>query len=355
MSWRKRLFEYLQQSRPAAGPPTPQREPDLANVYVGTETESRQRAEAAMPGTASIMPLLTLEPPPANPDTQSKSVRDFGPDPIAEYALAYQARATFSVPLLASDITPDLRRYFVLPTLYVRTPEGRITYMVSADAPQRATGVVAGWSLRKDDKTLVNNIHTGALGLARWLATRPEGFAATEPAMDAITAQHGLARRIIEIRPSEVAILALPKQRGQRFDGKQMWRTLHALGLLWGDLDQFQWHDPTDQTDHLFWAEVDDGRLGYALPEEIASGRQHFIKVRFVFDIARAPHPAHVLGQMIRAAEAFAKELECNLMASADGRSVDGHEALAAVVSEVEGKLRACGVKPGSGSVLRLR
>ena len=85
------------------------------------------------------------------------------------------------------------------------------------------------------------------------------------------------------------------RSRGHRFDGQKVWRTLHALGIQWGDLDQFQWCDPTKQTDYLFWAEVNDGELGYALPEEIAAGRQHFQSVRFYFNIPRTPHPAHVL------------------------------------------------------------
>jgi uncharacterized protein YunC (DUF1805 family) len=125
--------------------------------------------------------------------------------------------------------------------------------------------------------------------------------------------------------------------------------------VRWGDCDQFQWRDPTDQTDYLFWVEVNDGELGYALPEEIAAGRQHFQSVRFGFDIARTPHPAHVLQQMARAAECFALQLDGQLVAMIDGEAVDGLQALDAAVSEVTEKLQACGVKPGSSAVCMLR
>jgi ZipA, C-terminal FtsZ-binding domain len=303
--------------------------------------------------------LLTLAPPPIDSEfrlsADANAPRDYGPDPIAEYALSIPARGEFPVAQLRSAITPELRRYFAVPTLYVRTPEGRVTYMVSGNAPKQATEIIAGWGLGAEDKDLVQHIAVGAQGLAGWLATRPEGFAVVEPDTAKIAVQHKAARRIIEIEPDDVAIVALPKQSGQRFDGQKLWRTLHALGLRWGDLDQFQWPDPTDQTDYLFWVEVDDGERGYAQPEEIAAGRQHFRSACFTFNIARSPHPAHVLTQMARAAEAFAKETDCQLFFEIDRTPAHGLPALEMAVSEVDKKLRACGVKPGSGPVCRLR
>jgi len=331
----------------------------LDDLYVATASESSTRSETAMPGTASLPRLLTLVPPPIDPELRRSFDddvrRDYGPDPIAEYALAIPARAVFPVGRLSSAITTELIRYFALPTLYIRTPEDRITYMVAPDAPEQATEIIAGWSLGKDDKHLVQNIGVGAQGLARWLATRPEGFAAVEPDMAEIAARYQAARRIIEIEPNDVAIVALPKQSGQSCDGKKVWRTLHALGIRWGDLDQFQWRDPTDQTDYLFWAEVDDGRFGYALPEEIAAGRQHFQSVCFTLNIARTPHGAHVLKEMARAAEAFAKELDCRLTFVIDREPVHGLQELEVAVRAVAEELRACGVKPGSSPVCRLR
>src|SRR5262249_31903589 len=152
--------------------------------------------------------------------------RDYGPDPIAEYALAMPARAVFPIGQLRSAITPELRRYFALPTLYVRTPEGQVTYMIAADAPKQATEIIPGWHLGTNDKELVQNIGVGAQGLAGWLATRPEGFAVVKPDTAEIAARYQRARRIIEIEPNDVAIVALPKQSGQRFDGKKVWYTL---------------------------------------------------------------------------------------------------------------------------------
>jgi hypothetical protein len=120
-------------------------------------------------------------------------------------------------------------------------------------------------------------------------------------------------------------------------------------------LDQFQWSDPTGQTDYLFWAEADDGEIGYALPEEIAAGRQHFRSVLFTFNIARSPNPAHVLGQMRLAATVFATHMNCGLTATVDRAPAQGTAALEAAVRDVVAKLEACSVKPGSSSVCMLR
>ena len=331
----------------------------LSDLYVATSLETDARSETALPGTASIPRILTLVPPPIDPELRpwahTNTPRDHGPDLIAQYALAIPAQSVFPVARLRSAITPELARYFALPTLYVRTPEGRVTYMISADAPKQAMEIIAGWKLGAEDEHHVQKIGVGAQGLAGWLATRPEGFAVVEPEVAAIATRHHVARRIIEIEPNDVAIVALPKQSGQRFDGGKVWRTLHGLGLRWGNFDQFQWPDPTDQTDYLFWAEVDDGRLGYALPEEIAAGRQHFQSVRFTFNIARTPHGLHVLKEMARAAEAFAKELDCQLVYMIDRGPAHGLQALELAVRAVGAKLRSCGVEPGSRPVCMLR
>src|SRR5215813_7387911 len=182
----------------------------LDDLYVATASESAARSETAFPGTSSVPRLLTLLPPPIDPELRlpadGDAPRDYGPDSIAEYALVIPARAVFPLAQLRSAITPELQRYFALPTLYVRTPEGQVTYLVSPEAPKQATEIIGGWRLETEDKDLVQNIGVGAQGLARWLATRPEGFAAVEPDMAEIAARHQAARRIIEIEPNDVAI-----------------------------------------------------------------------------------------------------------------------------------------------------
>jgi hypothetical protein len=134
----------------------------VGDLRVTTPPQSNACAEAAMPGTASIPPLFTLVPPPVDRDLRFSAddgLRDYGPDPIAEYALAMPARAVFPVAPLSAAITPELRRYFSSPTFYVRTPSGQVTYMVSADGPKQATEIIAGWSLAAEGKYPVQNVH----------------------------------------------------------------------------------------------------------------------------------------------------------------------------------------------------
>src|SRR5262249_35011189 len=107
--------------------------PRVGDLYVAPAPETAAGAEAALAGTASMPRLLTLVPPPIDPELRpaasDDTLRYYGPDPIAEYALAIPARAVFSIAQLSSAITQELRRYFALPVFYVRTPEGRVTYM----------------------------------------------------------------------------------------------------------------------------------------------------------------------------------------------------------------------------------
>jgi hypothetical protein len=170
-------------------------------------------------------------------------------------------------------------------------------------------------------------------------------FAAVAPDPVRIAVQHQAARRIMEIAPNDVYIVAQPEQRGCRLDGQKVWHTLHALGVRWGDCDQFQWRDPTDQTDYR--------RARLCVARGDRRGTPAFSE-RAVWIRHRA-HPAHVLHEMARAAECFAKQLNCQLVGMIDGEVVDGLHALEAAVSEVAEKLQACGVKPGSSPVCRLR
>lgn len=320
----------------------------FAHLYLTTQLESRLRSEAAMPGTAGITPLLALVPPTPVSDDKNNY---YGPDAIVEFSVVVPARQTFAVADLAAQISPELTHTWATPVLYVSPPGEGNTYMFSTDAPEIANGIAAGWNLSDSAEDTVDAIHAGVIDFLTWLATRQENFAAVTVNRVDIANRYRLAQKIIAIEPSDVSILALPKGDQGKFDGKQVWRVLHALGIDWGDMDQFQWPDPTGQSDYLFWAEVGE----YAMPEDIAAGRQHFEHVNFHFDIARSPDPAHVLGQMARAAEVFAQHLAGELTFHVDDEPVDGLRELEAAIADVVGQLRACGVEPGSSSVCILR
>jgi len=93
----------------------------VGDLRVTGASQSKARSEAAMPGTESIHPLLTLVPPPVDEDLLRLSAddgqRDYSPDPIAEYAIAMSARAVFPVAQLtrrspqSCSVTFQARRF----------------------------------------------------------------------------------------------------------------------------------------------------------------------------------------------------------------------------------------------------
>lgn len=350
MDWiKKRLAK-------AASADTGSRRIGVGDMYLSTASESLARAEAAIPGTRKIKPFLELIPPPIDPELVScgEDQRDYGPDEVAEYSLEAASKQVFASTTVSDALTRDLRMHFALPTFFVRTPAGRITYMESAEAPSAAVAILAGWRLG-DEKRQAREIAAGAAALSEWLCARPESFDAWRVDAEALSSQHERAVRIMTVAPDRIEIVLWPGSGAGRFDGKKVWRTLHALGLQWGDGDQFHWSDPTNQTDFLFSADVDDGEYGYALPEEIAAGRQHFDVIRFGFTVPRSPHPHHVLQEMVRAVTVAAVELNGRAMPLIDGVEAKNVGELAAAVDGVLSQLGACGVKAGSHSVCMLR
>lgn len=318
-----------------------------------TANSSRDRAEAALSGTSALPPLLTLDPPPVDPvlvmPEPDDDGQDYGPDPIADYSLMAPVRTPFATaPLREGLRAVDLP---ARPLFYMATPEGQTTFLSSSEAPETGTALIASWTYTRDPaKAVAASVRT----LSNWLTARLEGFVPEPFDPDAYEAGERRAEAILALEPSDLTITAY-LEIGAPMDGKLVWDTLHRLGLRWGDMDNFQWPDPTGQTDYLFGAEADDGERGYALPEEIAAGRQEFYGVHFTLDAARTPAPVHVVDQMIRAAEAFAAETGAALAARVDSLPTEGPDALRYAAREMADGLCALGTKPGAGTVCMLR
>lgn len=328
----------------------------LEGIQFVPASRSRARAEAAMPGTSQIKPILTLIPPPADeeriePDPSVE--RDYGPNPIAEFALTAPSRAVFSPQSVGKALSAEFKGTVGNVTYYVRTPTGRTTYLHAGGAPTEAVALIAAWLLDGEDS--VDFIEAAAESVGAWLSTRPEGFTPWHVDSAALNRQAAAAARILAVAPEEVGLLLLPNEAESTFDGKRVWHVLHAVGLRWGNLDQFHWDDPTDQVDSWFSAFVDDGDLGYALPEEIATGRQHFNSIFFGFEVPPTPHPKHVLQQMIRAAEAAALELNGRLLPYMDSEPCNSLADLEIAVQGAVDQLAALNFKPGSTPVRMLR
>lgn len=351
MSWWKKLLGGTD-----APPSNSLRAGDMVLV---PSSASQDRAEAALPGTAALAPILELLPPPPDPDLMrpgaGTETQDITPDPIAEVSLNFPASRVFRCADLSSAQTKEMHEAWGRPTLYVVTPSGHTTYMIASNSPGEGRELIAGWQMYEGSGLTAQSILDGARKLSAWLQDRPEGFDVTDPDPETIEMQFGKAQTVINIKPSQVSVIAFLAEPDRAFNGRETWDILHSMGLRWGDMDQFHWADPTHQTDYLFSAIVDDRQIGYALPEEIAAGRQNFFTVEFTFDIARSPAPDHVLGQMIAAAGCFQHRTGCRLACLVDGQSVEGPEVLHDAVADVVRTLTALDLKPGSSTVCMLR
>lgn len=327
------------------------------DIRLVPSSETNARANAALPGTAKLEPLLTLVPPPVDPDLvylpSDEDDRDYAPDPVAEWSVTFDAAQPFDCADLATALHEG-HAEFGRPTYHVVTPEGRTTFLTSSDAPSQGVALIPAWALGEWSNPNAKAIVAGAKALAGMLATRPEGFSTPEISAKALAAQMSRVDEIAALSPQRVTIVASHPDDGQFWDGREVWDLLHRIGLRWGDMDCFQWNDPTHQTDHLIWVEVDDADLGYALPERIAAGAQHFRSISFSFEILRTPSPLHVLHQMERMAVTCQKALGSTLSAYLDDKPVDDSDELKQGVERVVARLAEMGLTPGGSSLCRL-
>jgi hypothetical protein len=328
----------------------------VGDLSLEPSSYTSERSERAMPGTAAIKQVLTLIQPPAPPENPvPEDDRDYGPDPVAEYVLRFDAARTFA----CGDIAEALRTikwptHLDRPSYYVVTPTGQTTFLLCKDGPDKGVALIASWNLQDLDPAEI--IAASAEKLSKWLAKRKPSFKpASAISVSDIQSQLDQAEKIIDLASERVECLVYLEKTEDMLDGKRVWNLLHSMGFNWGDMDCFQWADETGQTDYLIWVEVYDNQYGYAIPEYIADGRQDFAAVSFSFNPSRTPSPLHVLGEMLKAVAFFQKETGSRVAARIDGEVVDGAEQLIEAVQTLSDGLEALGVAPGSDSVCRLR
>lgn len=321
-------------------------------------SETDTRAEAALPGTKDLPILLELTPPPV---TRSRSYgndeatdRDYGPTKQIEVTAHFEEKAPFVCETMEKVLYGDLHKELLSPTYYVKTPEGRTTYLSSSDAPPIGKELIASWVADPERSGATPKKLTLAIQkLTAHLADSGFDFTHKQPDTDPAEIFERV-ERIKALRP-EIVLIVASLADGQKFDGRMVWDLLHSMGFRWGDMDCFQWADPTEQTDYLIWVEADDGVLGYVLPEQVALGEQHFHEVRFSFTPPRSPSPQHVLEQMIRAAAAFQEQTSCNLIAIVDDEVVEGAGGMMAAIAMLVEELASANLDAGCEEICVVR
>jgi hypothetical protein len=350
MSWIKKLFGKKNKT-----PDQPLFSAD--DLELRPSSYSDARAEEAIPGTSEIPPLMELHAPPVDPDLVipdfEDETRDYGPDPFAEVTARFTAAQAFDVKALQEHLYGGFEKTVLTPQYYVVTPEGQTTFMISSDAPAKGVELLASWSFYKIDELSPKSVIAAASKLAKHLEGRPENFSAVPLDQKSVEAQFDNASKVAAMAPERVEFVAY-YDNGDFFNGLSVWKILHAIGFRWGDMDCFQWADPTGMTDYLIWVEADDTQLGYVLPEEVAAGNQNFQTVSFSLNLLRTPQPEHVLEELFAAVSCFQEQTNCAVAGYVDTDPASNDQVVEATKGTVT-KLAAMGLKPGSSAVCQIR
>jgi hypothetical protein len=136
---------------------------------------------------------------------------------------------------------------------------------------------------------------------------------------------------------------------------RAVWRSAYSLGLTWGNLDLFHWHDPQDVAGKapLFTLSA-LGDEGYFLPERVAEGGA-VPGLSLSFDLPTCPEPIAVYDNMAIAL-LYLREKLGGKAQTPTGQELDGEGleesrgALEFLVREME----AAGISPGSAEAARL-
>jgi cell division protein ZipA len=138
---------------------------------------------------------------------------------------------------------------------------------------------------------------------------------------------------------------------GAPFAARAIWRALMALGLRWGDLDLFHWHDPN--TARRIFSVHAAGQPGYFLPERAAEG-ERIAGIVLFFEPPLCPAPEAAL-ERLALTVAHLRETLGGIPLAGDGTPLDSERLdteRARLARQVDA-LDALGLWPGSAAAAR--
>ena len=293
---------------------------------------------------------LPPPPPPAAP----------GPRPGTEYVVELR-RTDAAVPLPSSEaravlLAPAARAALEFPHVWAEAPgaNGALRWVPLEEVPEsaRVSRLALAWPLAdllSEGEEAARDLRRFAVEAGRLLA--PAGFAAA-PREDASEAARRAAR-LLDLkgrfgRSVEMRLVPL----GRPFPGRAVWRTLYSLGLTWGDLDLFHWHNPAGSGRRLFTVSA-LGPPAYFLPERAAEG-EAVGGLALGFELPYSPAPLAAYDR-VAVALAHLRQKLGGRPVTRDGveldadRLYDERDALEEAVSALE----AAGVAPGSPEAAR--
>jgi FtsZ-interacting cell division protein ZipA len=138
---------------------------------------------------------------------------------------------------------------------------------------------------------------------------------------------------------------------GRPFPSRQVWRSAYALGLTWGEMDLFHWHEPVSERRLFTMSSL--GQPGYFLPERAAEG-EGVSGLSLGFELPTAPAPVETFDRMAIALDYLRHHLGGKPTAS-DGAEMDAERLYLEreQLEEAVTAMAASGITPGSPEAAR--
>jgi cell division protein ZipA len=309
-----------------------------------------ERVVGALPSedASHLLPPLSLTPDPA--------ARDYGPRPWMEWVVDLAGEMPATRTQVLSLLTEPALEALGSPELYGRPAgEENWTFVRAAGVPEKFADLALGWNLapresEPPDAWMLRQYRDRLARLVRPLDRRARPRETTESAQERSAE---LMRLRADWDVGVALVLRAPWLR--RFEAREIWDAAYALGMRWGHLELFHWHNqpglPGDEYLFSLWSVEAPGTFS---PEWIVAGMT-VSEIALGFSVPRSPDPAGVFARMVTAGRYFQSRLGGKLLAGPV--SIASERTLGLWRSRVEtagAELTGAGFPPGSARALQL-
>lgn len=298
-----------------------------------------------------------LSPVPLQTPIVAQRVNQNGPDNATDFIIEASGRRLISLLAVLETLTAETRAALRFPRVWGRTPESSwfplpysaLEGLPDADLPLGA--VAFSWALSQfvsEGPEAVREME----GYRRETERRftPLGWSvAPREEPDAAASRSARLNRIKArfARPVEMRLVP----QGRLFPARLVWRGVYALGLTWGEMDLFHWHEPLSGRRLFTLSSL--GQPGYFLPERAAEG-EGVPGLSLGFELPTAPAPGETFDRMAVALTYLRHQLGGRPTA-ADGTELDAErlDTDRESLEEAVAQMTRSGISPGSPEAAR--
>jgi cell division protein ZipA len=275
------------------------REFSRAELQAARAAESAARAERVV-GTTPSEDVSHLLPPLRIP--MEMQVREQGPHPWLEYVVDLVGPEPCPRARLLSALNDRVLTDLSFPMLYGRVVgEPAWTTVYGAGITEEFAELALAWNMApsEGEAPSARDLRRHRDYLAHRL--RPLGLKPRPRDTGEAAVQRGL--ELVHLRENwDVGVaLVLRAPWLRRFDTRELWDAAYALGMKWGHLELFHWHNqsglPGDEPLISLWSVDEPGTF---TPEWVAAGMT-VSEIALGFSIARSPDPIGVFDRMVAA------------------------------------------------------